>query len=61
MSLERVLNFCIKLGSGVTLLCFRYIFFYKDWAYILNFNEECFDEICTTAFCESISKLEDRI
>ena len=30
MSLERVLNFCIKLGSGVTLLCFWYFFFMKS-------------------------------
>lgn len=28
---------------------------------ILDFNEECFDETCTIAFCESISKLEDGI
>ena len=61
MYLERVLNFCIKTWNGSCTIVLLIYIFYEDWAYILNFNEECFDKICIISFCESISKLKDGI
>ena len=58
MHLERVLIFCINSNQEATLLCFWSIF-YKDWASILIFDKESFDDLCTIAFCGSASKLKE--